>query len=440
MKTKSSSPSTSFNARVLIGLFVFLAGLFLLAPRLLPNASAQMSSDPGSAQAGPLGWSEQKVTASDGMTNSFFGSAAALNGSVALIGADGDNSFKGAAYLFTRSNGSWSEGQKLTAGDGLAGDEFGYRVALSGHTLLVGAFSATVNGVASQGAAYVFTRSGDIWSESKKLTASDGGLFDNFGASVALSGQTLVVGANGATVGGNPAQGAAYVFTKSNGTWTQMQKLIATDGIAYDNFGLSVALKGSTVLVGSPRATIAGKTAQGAVYVFTESNGTWSQVQKLTGSDGAANDSFGESVAIGRNTALVGAYGATVNGHSGQGAAYIFTKSAGAWSELQKLTASDGGTNYNFGNAVALDGSHALIGADVSTVGSNTSQGKAYLFNESGGNWSLFDTLVASDGATDDFFGAALALDGPTPLISTPHPVINGNTWQGAAYFYEHTR
>jgi hypothetical protein len=107
--------------------------------------------------------------------------------------------------------------------------------------------------------------------------------------------------------------------------------------------------------------------------------------------------------------------------------------------ETQKLTASDGETNANFGNAVAIDGLRALIGADVSTVGNNTSQGKAYIFTESNGNWSQTDTLVASDGATDDFFGAALALDGPVALISSPHPTINGNSYQGAAYFFEHS-
>jgi hypothetical protein len=379
---------------------------------------------------------EQKVTVSDGMTNSYFGSADALNGPTALIGADGDNSFQGAAYLFTKSNGLWSQGQKLTASDGLPGDEFGYRVALADATLVVGAFTATVNGNTSQGAAYVFTNSNNTWSESQKLTANDGGLFDNFGAAVALDGATLVVAANGATVGGNPAQGAVYVFTESNGTWTQTQKLTANDGAAYDNFGLSVALQGTTVLVGSPRAAVGSNAAQGAVYVFTESNGTWTQTQKLTASDGAANDSFGQSVAIRVSTALVGAYNASVNGQVGQGAAYIFTNSNGTWSETQKLTANDGAANANFGNAVALDSTHALIGADVSTVGSNTSQGKAYLFNESNGNWSQSATLVASDGATDDFFGAALTLDGPTLLVSTPHPTIGGNTYQGAAYFY----
>jgi FG-GAP repeat len=379
MKKKSASQSAFPNARILIGLFIFLA--FLLGLAIFFNASAQVNSDAGFAQRNPLVWLEQKVTASDGMANSYFGSAAALNGSTALIGADGDNSFQGAAYLFTKSNGSWSEGQKLTASEGLPGDEFGYRVALTDNTLLIGAFTATVGGVVSQGAAYVFTQSNGTWSESQKLTASDGGLFDNFGA--------------------------------------------------------SVALKGSTILVGSPAATIGTNAGQGALYVFTESNGTWSQTQKLTASDGAANDSFGESVALDGNTALIGAFNATINGHQWQGAAYFFTESNGSWSEGQKLTANDGTAGANFGNALALEGSTALIGADASTVGGHTYQGKAYLFTESGGNWSQSDTFIASDGAVDDYFGAALAWDGATALISTPHPTIGGNTWQGAAYFYE---
>jgi len=316
MKKRSTVKSAFFCLRNSIGLLVALAGVFLALfatanPSIgglgfggFTNASVQVSGDPESGKWGPLVWLEQKVTASDGTANSYFGSAAALNGSTALIGADGDNSFQGAAYLFAKSNGSWSQGQKLTASDGAAGDEFGYRVVLANDTLLVGAFTATVGGNASQGAAYLFTKSNGTWSESQKLTASDGGLFDNFGASVALDGSTLIVGANGATVGGNAAQGAVYVFTESNGTWTQTQKLTANDGAAYDNFGLSVALKGSTILVGSPQAAIGGNAGQGALYVFAESNGTWSQVQKLTASDGAANSNFGSAVALNGSTAL----------------------------------------------------------------------------------------------------------------------------------------
>ena len=234
---------------------------------------------PAAAQSGPI-LTEQEVTASDVTDNSFFGSAVALHGPLALIGADGENSFQGAVYLFTKANGVWNEGQKLTASDGLPGDEFGYRVALAHETFVATAFSATVNGVVAQGSAYVFSETDGTWSESQKLTASDGGLFDNFGASVALSGQLLVIGANGATVGNNAAQGAAYVFVKANGLWVEMQKLTADDGAAFDNYGLSVALQGSTIIVGSPRATVGSNGAQGAAYVYTMSNGVWSLIPK----------------------------------------------------------------------------------------------------------------------------------------------------------------
>jgi hypothetical protein len=439
MKNKFSSQTVISDTR--ISVLTFFSAASLLGTALIPTASAQLrlGSQSQLTPDAPLGFVEQKVTASDGTANSFFGSAAAITDTTAVIGADGDASFRGAAYVFTKSGDTWSEGQKLVASDGLSPDEFGYRVALDHGTLLVTAFSATVNGVAFQGAAYVFTLSGDTFSETQKLTASDGGLFDNFGAAVSVDGKTLVIGANGATVGANPAQGAAYVFTKSNGVWTEIQKLIADDGAAYDNFGLSVALQGSTILVGSPQAAIGGSTAQGAVYVFTNSGGSWTQTQKLTASDGASSDSFGESVAISDDNALIGAYGATVDSHPGAGAAYIFSNLSGTWSQMQKLTADDPGSFFNFGNTLALHGHKAVIAADVTTVDGHTSQGKVYIFREQGTDWTQFDTLVASDGTTDDFFGAALALGPGTVLVSTPHPVINGNSFQGAAYFFEHT-
>src|SRR5204862_541460 len=155
----------------------------------------------------------------------------------------------------------WTEVQKLTASDGLAGDEFGYRVDLSRNTLVVGAFSATVNGVVSQGAAYVFTRSTNTWSENQKLVASDGGLFDNFGASVALDRDTALVGAYGATVDGHTGQGAAYIFTNSGGTLTQTQKLTANDGESNANFGNAVALDNQQALIGADVSTVGDHTS-----------------------------------------------------------------------------------------------------------------------------------------------------------------------------------
>ncbi len=416
-----------------------LAAGFLATQLALAPASAQLLERPDVRPKSLLGFLEQKVTPSDGMANSFFGSAVAIAGSHAIIGADGDASFRGSAYLYSETDGLWTEGQKLTPSDGLAGDEFGYRVALQGRTAVVTAFSATVNGVVAQGSAYVYVGTGTQLVESQKLLASDGGLFDDFGASVAIDRDTLVIGANGATVGNNPAQGAVYVFVRANGVWSELQKLVAADGAAFDNFGISVAVQDGTIMVGSSQAAINGNGAQGAVYVFTSDNGSFQQTQKLTAADGAGGDSFGISLALDRDTALIGAYGATVNGHPGQGAAYSFAKVEDSWTESQKLFAEDGGSFFNFGNNVALHGHKAAIAADVTTVNGHTSQGKVYVYIRPGADWTLEDTLVSSDGTTDDFFGAALALGQHTILVGTPHPTINGNSWEGAAYFYRYT-
>ena len=207
------------------------------------------------------------------------------------------------------------------------------------------------------------------------------------------------------------------------------------DGAAFDNFGLSVALDGKTILAGAPAAMVDGKFGQGAVYRFARINGVWTQVQKLVADDGAGGDSFGQSLAMNQRVALVGAYNANVNGAPGAGAVYVFDRSSGLFVQTQKLSADVPSSFANFGNAVALTGNRALIAADVSTVDGHTSAGEAYLFRATGGSWSQSQTFTASDGTTDDFFGAAIALQPETALIATPHPTINGNTWQGAAYF-----
>ena len=224
---------------------------------------------------------------------------------------------------------------ELTASDGAAGDQFGFSIALSGdgNTAVVGAFGHTVNGNVYQGAAYVFTNSGGNWSQQAELSASDGAAGDWFGDSVALSGdgKTAVLGAYGHAVNGNQIQGAAYVFTNSAGSWSQQAELTASDGEYDDEFGISVAMSsdGNTALVGALFHTVNGNRYQGAAYVFTNSAGSWSQQQELTASDGAGGDLFGNSVTLSSdgNTALAGAPYHTVNGNANQGAAYTFVNS-----------------------------------------------------------------------------------------------------------------
>jgi hypothetical protein len=206
----------------------------------------------------------------------------------------------------------------LPGADGAEGDRFSYSVALDGDTVLVGAYRDDVGANIDQGSAYVFTRSDSSWTQQAKLTADDGAASDYFGYSVAIDGDTLLVGAvSDGAINFNPS--SAYVFTRSGNTWTQQAKLVADDGAPNDYFGASVALDGNTALVGAYGDDVGVNGHQGSAYVFTRSGSTWTQQAKLVAGDGAITDRFGFSVTLDGNTALVGAYGddVGVNGHQG---------------------------------------------------------------------------------------------------------------------------
>ncbi len=319
----------------------------------------------------------------------------ALVGSYTKI-VNGHN-YQGAAYVFTTTDNWTTHTQaELTASNGAANDLFGSSVALDlyGDTALVGADGKTVGGNTQQGAAYWYTEPTGGWAttsaDAAELTASDGAANDYFGESVALSGDGSVrlVGAEGKTVGSNSAQGAAYVYANS----TFPVELTAANGAANDHFGSSVALSlyGATALVGAKAKTVGGNSAQGAAYVLTTTDNWATSAQtELTAANGAANDYFGESVALSSNggtTALVGALYKTIGGNSAQGAAYVLTTTDNWTTSAQtELTASNGAANDSFGYSVALssNGTTALVGAKAKTVGGNTQQGAAYFFGDS---------------------------------------------------------
>jgi hypothetical protein len=329
----------------------------------------------------------------------------------------------------------WIQQAELTASDGAANELFGSVVAISGSTAVVGAPYHGSN--FAQGAAYVFVQSGGTWSQQAELTSSDGAADDNFGSSVAVDGSTVVVGAIQHQVGSNSRQGAAYVFVQSGTKWSQQAELTSSDGAADDYFGTSVAVDGSTVVVGAYVHTVGSNRDQGAVYVFAQSGTTWSQQAELTSSDGAADDEFGSSVAADGSTVVVGAPYHTVGSSQDQGAAYVFAQSGTTWSQQAELTASDGaGGDYFSWSGVALDGSTAVVGAPFHTVGSNGWQGAAYVFAESGGTWSQQAELTASDGAANDLFGFSVAADGGTALVGAVRYAWGPGSRPGAAYVF----
>jgi photosystem II stability/assembly factor-like uncharacterized protein len=381
----------------------------------------------------PSDWPEQKVSSDDGVTDDQFGWTVVFAGTTAFVGAPnatvGGNAGQGAVYVFTNKNGTWVQTQKLTTDDGAAGDAFGISIAVSGSTALIGAPNTNT----FQGSAYVFTLSGSNWSQAQKLTADDGAQFNQFGWSVVLENNTAMIGSIGATVGQNSSQGAVYVFSQSGGTWSQTQKFSSNDGVTGDSFGWAVALDGNTAFVGTGFVTVNGNEFQGAAYFFDGSTGTWTQIQKVTASNGEAFDFFGLAVALVGNTALVGADGAGSDPFSNEGVTYAFTNSGGTWSETQQLLADDGQSSDSFGESVAFDGNTALIGAP----GVNNFQGAAYVFDFSGGTFTQIKKLTASDGGEGDQFGWSAAYGNNTALVGAYQATVGENVRQGAAYLYE---
>ena len=318
------------------------------------------------AVVGALGrsFTIQELTASDGNPKDFFGISVALSGTTALVGTDGP----GVAYVFTESAGVWSQQAELSVPGVVENDWFGTAVALSGTTALVGAYGED----GGAGAAYAFTESDGVWSEQAELTASDAEPGDEFGTSVALSGTAALIGAEGSQSGGQ-----AYVFTERAGVWQQQAELTAPGNTGpYNFFGSSVALSGTRALIGADNTN----SATGAAYVFTEAGGVWSEQAELTASDASTGAGFGSSVALSGTTALIGSWLKA----SETGAAYVFTGVDGVWSQKAELTASDAGSSDRFGFSVALAKTTALIGAP----GVRGGVGATYVFRDSDDVWS----------------------------------------------------
>ncbi len=381
---------------------------------------------------------QQKLLADDGASEDFFGFSVAISGDTAMVGAfraDDENIGVdvGAAYIFSRDETTWQQQAKLTASDGAANDTLGGNVAISGETAVAGAIGHDQNG-ANSGAAYVFTRSGTTWSQQMKLTAADGAEGDAFGQSIALFGDTLVIGAPHDDDKGN-GSGSVYVFTRSGTTWNQQAKLTAEDGADGDLFGISVALSQNTILVGADLNDEKAIDA-GAAYVFTRSGDSWNQQAKLTAADGAQTDIFGVRVALSGDTALISA---RRDDHEAigvdAGSAYIFTRTGNIWRQQSKLTAPDGKADDRFGRDIGLSGDTALIGA-MHRDDRGINSGSAYVFKRSGNDWKLQAKHTAADGAAGDLFGWSVALSKNAALIAATRNDDNGIA-AGSAYIFD---
>jgi len=377
-------------------------------------------------------WNEtQKLLASDGAASDYFGPCF-LDGDTAIISSytDDDKGLdSGSAYTFTRTGTNWIQEAKLLASDGAPYDYFGYYVALSGDTALIGAPYDDDNGDIS-GSAYVFTRAGTTWTQEAKLLAHDGAASDYFGIFVSIYGDTALIGA----AGDDGLKGSAYVFIRTGTTWTEQAKLVATDGAAGDQFGGYVSLYDDTALIGALFDDDNGVDS-GSAYVFTRTGTTWNQEAKLLASDGETGEIFGNWVSLYGNTALIAAGYDDDNGiHAGS--AYVFTRTGTTWNQEAKLLASDGAAGDQFGCSVSLSGDTALIGANWDDDKGDSS-GSAYVFTHTGTTWNQEVKLLASDGAAGDWFGGYnVCLDGDTAFIGADHDNNVNGVDSGSLYVF----
>ena len=381
---------------------------------------------------------QQKILATDIEAGDTFGNSVAISGDTIVVGAineDAGGSNAGAAYVFTKSGSTWTQQAKLLPSDPQSSDNFGKSVAISGDTIVVGTPNKS-NSLSYGGAIYIFTRSGTTWTQQAKLQSSDLQAYDNFGYAVAIDGDTVVTGAIAKDTAGSDA-GAAYVFTRSGTSWTQQAKLLASDAPntanAYDYLGISVAIDGDTVVAGAY-----GADARGAAYVYTRSGTIWTEQAKLVSSDIANSDNFGISVGVSGNTAIVGAWWEDGGGAGATaGSAYIFTRSGTTWAQQAKLIASDAQASDRFGGAVAIDGDIVIIGADYEDTGGSNA-GSAYIFSRDGTTWTEEKKIQASDAEAGDSFGRSVAIDTYTLTVVVGAGYEDtGGSDAGAAYIFQ---
>jgi len=444
----------------------------------VPSASAlSQSSESQSIPAGLMAddWQQIKglidtyqqtyLKAANVEANDQFGISVAISGDTLVVGAPsedsngsapGDNSAgdSGAAYVFVRCGTTWTQQAYLKAGNAEANDVFGFSVAISGDTIVIGAIGEDSNGSGPEdnsagfsGAAYVFERSGALWTQEAYLKASNVEPDDYFGWSVAISGDTVVVGAYGEDSDGSSQDdnslaysGAAYVFERSGTIWTQEDYLKASNVEIWDLFGYSVAISGDTVVVGAYGEDSNGSAPDdnseedaGAAYVFVRDGLNWTQQAYLKAGNTEANDWFGFSVAISGDTIVIGAMGEDSNGSGpdnddapDSGAAYMFVRSGMTWTQQAYLKAANAELNNYFGGSVAVSGDMVVIGAHKDdSIAENA--GSAYVFVRSGTVWSQQVYLQADNAEAEDWYGISVDVSSDTIVVGAGHENSDGS-------------
>ena len=346
-----------------------------------------------------------------------FGSTVTIEGDLAVIGAplyDRDTSVdEGIAYVFERDNsGEWILRTKVEANDGASGFQFATSVDIQGNEVIVGAPGADNQ----LGAVYVFLRSGNEWVIQNKISPGDGQDGESFGRALAYAGFDLIIGApENSNINGANA-GIVYLYSRRLNNWDFESTVLAANKLIQPLFGTAVAISDSTAVVGAE-----GKEGDtGAAFVYELSDSGWTQVAELTASDGAAGDLFGKAVAVSGDIVVVGAPGDDNERGTNAGSAYIYLRGSMGWSEQARLISSDGAAEDQFGSAVAIDGTTAAIGAPLADSPSGQDAGKVYVYDSDGPLWAEQIVISLVDGSQGDGLGTSVALENTTLVMGAP--------------------
>jgi hypothetical protein len=361
----------------------------------------------------------------------YYGKSIAMDGDFAIVGSP--RSARGSAYLLKRTKDEWVEKQIIMSSNGTNGQEFGRSVAIHGDIAVVGAYKERLdslgdNDLYAAGAAYVFENIGGTWTQVQTLFAYDRAKEDQFGNSVAISGNSILVGAN------KSPYGEVYVFEREDSVWNFTQKLTTESNKVY-RFGSSIAMDSNQLIIGDFLENLDANDSNkipgaGAAYIFEKQTGRWVVVQKLVASDRAVSDKFGSSVGISGNRIIVGAPEEDHNvfgedSAKGSGSVYLYEKKNDTWMQTDKIVSSNRDVGEKFGFSVAIKNDRAIVGApyeeqDAKGVFGVLQGGAVYLLAKSDGEWIHAHKVTAPERAAIDRFGWSVAISKDLALVGAP--------------------
>lgn len=393
-----------------------------------------------------VAFKQDKAAGTDTDTRDEFGDAIDVSGDLAVVGVGGDDNANGAdagaVYIFERTDREWNQVTQILASDGTAADRFGFSVAIDGDTVVVGARQADVTGT-NDGAAYIFQQNQggtDNWGLVRKITGSMNSAKDHFGHSVAISGDTIVVGAR-LDDGSGTNSGSAYIFERDLGgtdNWGERKRIKATDAAGGDQFGFDVALDGNNLLIGARKDDDNGNDSGSVYFLNRDAGGTdnWGEFNKHLAPDGVKNDWFGSSVDLDGNYAIVGK--PIRNNRLRPGKAYTYSKSGSTWGYVTNFGSVSGTDADQFGYSVSIDANTAAVGSRLEdSAAQNAGMVAVHSRNTGGTNaWGLDYELYSDDAAQGDYFGETVVIDGDWIAAGAPFDDDAGNK-SGSVYFQE---